>query len=137
MELVDYMTIDGTECEIHFGKTYYTIYAYCGNIERNGHVILYRHDDIETYKVVATCFHTVYEDGLLFDDCNGRLTSKGSIVTIKQHAQLTGKDPVECCVCMEATFQKTKCGHSICRRCTYRLKESICPLCRGGLYEDA
>ena len=130
------MTIDGIECTIRLSPKHYCIFSDFGNLEHHGHVELYLHEHFESAEAVLdNFFHNVHKRGLLYNDNTGRLAETG-FLTVKETAFMTREEPVECCVCLEATFQKTKCGHSICRRCTYKLKESICPLCRGGLYEE-
>lgn len=39
----------------------------------------------------------------------------------------------ECCVCLEKTTGKAKCGHHICGVCASSLKKCSCPLCRKYL----
>jgi uncharacterized protein YbaR (Trm112 family) len=42
----------------------------------------------------------------------------------------------ECCVCLEnnvRSIDRTACKHYICRDCTSKLQQSICPMCRAPL----
>jgi hypothetical protein len=41
-----------------------------------------------------------------------------------------GHDVNECCVCYENTIFKTKCGHSLCYDCFFKLENKNCPMCR-------
>ena len=40
----------------------------------------------------------------------------------------------ECCVCLEFTVSKTYCKHSLCLRCTDKIKNNSCPMCRGTIF---
>jgi len=37
----------------------------------------------------------------------------------------------DCCVCMEKTKTKTRCGHTLCAECWHQLDDDVCPMCRN------
>ena len=42
----------------------------------------------------------------------------------------------ECCVCREDCLTKTRCNHTLCIECAWKLHKPECPMCRDKLYSD-
>lgn len=125
------MTISEYMCGILLHKTGFIIHRALD------HKTFYEHKYAASAEAcVAHFIDIVHVRGLVFDDITGAMKVAGTFLSVQETAFMTRKDPSECCVCMEPTFQKTKCGHSICRRCTYKLTELICPLCRAEMEEE-
>lgn len=83
-------------------------------------------------------------EGLIFKDIKNDVNEKN-----KPIKSIIGNDNVnfdlnDCCVCYEETEMITKCGHSICFKCSSKIEAKEendelmkkCPMCRTNFLED-
>jgi hypothetical protein len=69
----------------------------------------------------------------VFYDASDEISMRKIRLEELKHQVFPKPNPNVCCVCLENTETKTKCGHSLCYHCYEKLEKMTCPYCRGKI----
>ena len=89
--------------------------------------------EIQLYHKTIHNFKFSKLTGEFFDPTDKKIMRKMRLQELKDEVFLKTTEPDVCCVCLENTQSKTKCGHSLCFHCYEKLEKMTCPCCRGKI----
>ena len=116
------------DCGLEFHKSYY-----CGLGNRN--MCLYMSEELDSVEGAVNHSIEVFET-YKFNKLAGSLCGEEEIKKIETMNILYPIKQSICSVCLEPTFGKSICNHSICMLCKYKIlkqENSPCPICRKCL----